>query len=140
MYFGAEDKELKKREQKRILDRKRKEGERKRKIIAKVPPASTSAVYSITYSENSVSQPKTITRRHGQKIVAALGYDTCTLPLFRNTIQRSRKKARKEYVESAMTEFKPDYPLVVHWDGKLLSESFGLGKVERLSVCVRKWH
>ncbi|GBM31684.1 hypothetical protein AVEN_101297-1 [Araneus ventricosus] len=35
-----------------------------------------------------------------------------------------------------MTEFKPDYPLVDHWGGKLLPESFGLGKVERLPVYV----
>ncbi|GBM33648.1 hypothetical protein AVEN_203689-1 [Araneus ventricosus] len=35
-----------------------------------------------------------------------------------------------------MTEFKPDYPLVTHWDGKLLLESFGLRNVERLPVYV----
>ncbi|GBM77262.1 hypothetical protein AVEN_109488-1 [Araneus ventricosus] len=35
-----------------------------------------------------------------------------------------------------MTEFKPDYPLVFHWDGKLLPESFGLGKVEQLPAYV----
>ncbi|GBO26435.1 hypothetical protein AVEN_198287-1 [Araneus ventricosus] len=54
MYFSGEDKELRKK-QERILDRKRKEEERKRKA----PAASTSAVYSITDSEDSVSQPST---------------------------------------------------------------------------------
>ena len=33
-------------------------------------------------------------------------------------------------------EFHPDYPLVVHWDGKILPDILGLGEVDRLLVLV----
>jgi len=35
-----------------------------------------------------------------------------------------------------MAEFVPDYPLVVHWDGKILPEITGFGEVGRLPVLV----
>jgi hypothetical protein len=67
---------------------------------------------------------------------AALGCDPSTLPLSRSTMQRVRKKARKEHAESTSAEFAPDFPLVVHWDGKILPEISGLGEVDRLPVLV----
>ena len=67
---------------------------------------------------------------------AALGCDPSTLPLSRSTIQRFHKKARKEHTESTKAEFAPDFPLVVHWDGKILPEISGLGEVDQLPVLV----
>lgn len=69
-------------------------------------------------------------------ITAALGHDPSSLPLPRSTIQRIRKKARKEFAEAAVMEYNPNYPLVVHWDGKILPQIFGQGKVNRLPVLV----
>jgi len=69
-------------------------------------------------------------------IAPALGHDPSSLPLSRNTIHRVRKKARQECTASAMAEFVPDYPLVVHWDGKILPEITGIGEVDRLPVLV----
>ena len=47
-----------------------------------------------------------------------------------------RKKARKETAETLINGFSPNYPLVVHWDGKILPEILGSGKVDRLPVLV----
>ena len=49
-------------------------------------------------------------------IAAALGHDPATLPLSRSSFQRVWKKAWKEYVESAMVTFAPEYPLVLGWE------------------------
>lgn len=69
-------------------------------------------------------------------IVAALGHDPSSLPLSRSTIHRMRQKARKEFAEATLAEYNPCCPLVVHWDGKILPEIFGQGKVDRLPILV----
>lgn len=35
-----------------------------------------------------------------------------------------------------MSEFVPDFSLLLHWDGKILPEIFGVGDVDRLPVLV----
>ncbi|KAK0045420.1 hypothetical protein Bpfe_025146 [Biomphalaria pfeifferi] len=69
-------------------------------------------------------------------IAAALGHDPSSLTVSRSTIQRARKKARCEQAADIKVSFKPDYPLVLHWDGKMLPEILGLGEVDRLPVLV----
>lgn len=69
-------------------------------------------------------------------LAAALGHDPSSLPLSRSTIHRVRKKARKDHAEASKAEFAPEYPLVIHWDGKILPEIAGMGKVDRLPVLV----
>lgn len=69
-------------------------------------------------------------------IAAALGCDPASLPISRSSVRRFRKKARKEKAETLKREFVPEYPLVVHWDGKILPEIVGAGKVDRLPVLV----
>ena len=59
-----------------------------------------------------------------------------SLPLSQSSVRRLREKARKEHAESTRAEFAPDFPLVVHWDGKILPEISGLGEVDRLPVLV----
>jgi len=67
---------------------------------------------------------------------AALGHEPSSLPLSRSTIHRMRQQARKEFAEAAVMEYNPCYPIVVHWDGKILPEICGQGKVDRLPVLV----
>jgi hypothetical protein len=69
-------------------------------------------------------------------LAAALGHDPSNLPVSRSTIRRMRKKTRKDHAETVRGEFAPKYPLVMHWDGKILPEIFGEGRVDRLPVSV----
>ena len=69
-------------------------------------------------------------------IAAALGYNPSALPLSRSTIHRVRKKARIEHAGVVRSEYAPEYPLVLHWDGKILPKIFGEGNVDRLPVLV----
>lgn len=69
-------------------------------------------------------------------VAAALGCDPASVSLSRSTVRRMRKNARKEHTESVRADFSPNCPLVVHWDGKILPEIDGVGKVDRLPVLV----
>ena len=69
-------------------------------------------------------------------IAAALGHNPSDLSLSRNTVQRMRKKARLEHTELTKQGFAPKHLLVVHWDGKILPEICGSGKVDHLPVIV----
>ena len=69
-------------------------------------------------------------------IISALGCDPTSLPISRSTIRRVRKKTRKDYAESTRGEFLPEYPLVLHWDSKILPQIVGCGEVHRLPVLV----
>ena len=69
-------------------------------------------------------------------LVAALGKDSSDLPISRTTIQRQRKKARKEFAEDMKRTFQPDHPLMVHWDGKIMPDIIGFKTVDRLPILV----
>ena len=69
-------------------------------------------------------------------MAAALGHDPMKLPLSRSTIQRARKRTRRDVADSVRHEFVPSYPLVVHWHRKALPDMFGEKDVERLAVLV----
>jgi len=69
-------------------------------------------------------------------LAAALGYNPSYLPISRSTIHRRRKEARIKNAINIKTTFTPKYPLVVHWDRKILLLIFGHGKVKRLPVLV----
>jgi len=69
-------------------------------------------------------------------VATALGHDPSSLPLSRSTSHRIRKKIRKECAEAALLEYNPCYPVVVHWNGKILTEIFGQGKVDRLPLLI----
>jgi hypothetical protein len=69
-------------------------------------------------------------------LTVALGHNPSSLSISRSTIQRRRKEARKEHAINTKNTFTPKYPLVVHWDGKILPFVVGHGKVERLPVLV----
>jgi hypothetical protein len=69
-------------------------------------------------------------------LAAALGHDPSSLALSRSTIRRMRKKARREQGDALRAEFVPHCSLIIHWDGKILSEIVGMGHVEHLPVLV----
>ena len=70
-------------------------------------------------------------------MAAALGHDPMKLPLSRSTIQRARKRTRRDVADSVRHEVVPSYPLVVHWDEKAaLPDMLGGKYVERLPVLV----
>ena len=69
-------------------------------------------------------------------IAAALGCDPSALPLSQSTIHRVRKQARQEHAEATRSVFAPEYPLVLHWDGKILPVIFSAGDIDRLHVLV----
>lgn len=69
-------------------------------------------------------------------LASALGHDPSDISISRSTIQRRRKMARKELNCLIQNTFSPNYPLVVHWDGKMLPNIVGTGKIDRLPVLV----
>ena len=66
----------------------------------------------------------------------ALGHDPSTIPLSRQTIRRARQKARREAVLTLQESFRPNVPLTVHWDGKLVADEPGNERFERLPILV----
>lgn len=81
-----------------------------------------------------------ITDREAMRLIiplaAAFGQDPASLSISRSTIRRSRKKARTEMDFHIRESFTRNYPLVVHWDGKILPDIVDNKKVDRLPVLV----
>lgn len=69
-------------------------------------------------------------------IAAALGENPSALSISRTTIQRARKKGREDFAKHIKETFKPEFPLLVHWDGKILPEIIGSEKIDRLPIVV----
>ena len=67
---------------------------------------------------------------------SSIGHDVGNIALSRSTLQRKRKKMRIEQAEDLKQAFSGSCPLVVHWDGKLMSNLEGSGQIDRLPVCV----
>jgi hypothetical protein len=66
----------------------------------------------------------------------SMGVEINSLALNRSTIRVQRQKLRFELSSKVKADFKPDVPLVVHWDGKLLQELTGNEHIDRLPVLV----
>lgn len=69
-------------------------------------------------------------------VMDAMGQDPADVPISRSTISRKRKHAQKAIAQKIRKEFIPADPMVVHFDGKLLENPNGSGKVERLPTLV----
>ena len=41
-----------------------------------------------------------------------------------------------EHAEAARSEFVPEYPLVLHWDEKILPENYAAGNVDHMPVLI----
>ena len=68
--------------------------------------------------------------------VSNLGYDPEEMRVSYSTIRRKRQEFRKEVSAALKSELKLDFPLVIHWDGKLLEDISGEEIVDRLPVLV----
>jgi len=66
----------------------------------------------------------------------SLGQKVQPLSLNRSSIRRSRNKHRKAIAAQIQTDFDSQFPLIVHWDGKLISDIVGTETVDRLPVIV----
>ena len=66
----------------------------------------------------------------------SLGQDIRPMSLNRSTIRRQRQLHRKATSNEIKDQFDPKFPLIVHWDGKLLPDLTGTKKVDRLPVLV----
>ncbi|KAK4318004.1 hypothetical protein Pmani_010957 [Petrolisthes manimaculis] len=64
----------------------------------------------------------------------SLGQEIQPLALNRSSIRRQRQQHRKSTSEEIRDKFDPKFPLIVHWDGKLLPDLIGTGIVDRLPV------
>ena len=53
-----------------------------------------------------------------------------------SSVYRQREKQRNERAKSVKQNFHPDPNLTLHWDGKIVPDITGNGKVERIAVIV----
>ena len=70
-------------------------------------------------------------------VAKALGHPLDDMALSRSTIRRSRMAIRKEVAEADKDNFSVEFPLLLHWDGKLLLDiAGGQETVDRIAVLV----
>ncbi|GBM78677.1 hypothetical protein AVEN_178197-1 [Araneus ventricosus] len=69
-------------------------------------------------------------------IAAALGEDTSSLSISHSTVHRVRKKGRSESVDVIAKNYAPKYPIIIHWDSKILPYIVGIEIVHHLPVIV----
>lgn len=105
-----------------------------KKKLEKPPPIFTSSVVA-TLDRVNVSD------RQAMFIVGsvakALGTELDNVPLSRSTIRRKRNEKRETIAELDKASFCPLFPLVLHWDGKLLPDIVsGVEKVDRVAIIV----
>lgn len=115
----------------------------------KVPSSSATSLSSAKRAKNIISSPEVagaldrmnIPDRAAMFVVAsvakALGHPLNDLTLSRSSIRRARMTIRNEVSETDKEYFSTDYPLLLHWDGKMLPD-IGGGKqtVDRIAVLV----
>lgn len=99
---------------------------------------STSRIF--TQNVTSALDRNKITNREAVRLIfplaAAAGCNPASLPLSRSTIRRERKKARTDFYSNIKETFGPTYPLVIHWDGKILPHLTTNKNIKRLSILV----
>lgn len=88
---------------------------------------------------SSLDRTKT-SDRHAVQIIApiihASGENLEEYSINRSSLRRYRQKHRSEVSSLLKSEFNPQKPLVLHWDGKLMADLTGDEKVDRLPIIV----
>jgi hypothetical protein len=69
-------------------------------------------------------------------VIQATGHNIEHFSISRSSIRRYRQKNRLEFSLKLKSEFNPQKPLVLHWDGKLMQDLTGDNKVDRLPIIV----
>lgn len=65
-----------------------------------------------------------------------VGCDPSTYNVNTSSIRRQRIKCRQKIAESLKSVFKPEVPLTIHWDGKMIEDISGHEIVDRLPILV----
>ena len=100
---------------------------RKRATINIVTPDVAAALDRAKVSDRKAALLITATAQ-------SLGHNADDLTINRSSIHRSRERCRVNLNAHLKEQFMPTVPLVVHWDGKLLSDLTGKEMVDRLPV------
>ncbi|KAE9528104.1 hypothetical protein AGLY_012526 [Aphis glycines] len=66
----------------------------------------------------------------------SLGCNANNIAINRSIIRRNRVFLRQKVSDDIKVSFKPDCPLTVHWDGKILPDITGKDNVDRLPILV----
>jgi hypothetical protein len=69
-------------------------------------------------------------------VLQRLGHDPQNFNISYSSIRRQRIKYRQSVAQCLKNDFKPNVPLTIHWDGKLLEDITGKQSVERLPILV----
>jgi len=69
-------------------------------------------------------------------VLQNLGHDPAEYKLSYSSIRRERIKHRQAIAENLKADFRPDVPLTIHWDGKILPDITGKESVDRLPILV----
>lgn len=100
--------------------------------------SNTSTV--LTKNVTSALNRSKVTDRQAVHLLAAtahsLGHSVDEMTISRSSIRRMRITHRQQCATDIKHQFITDSPLIVHWDGKLLPDITGRGKVDRLPVIV----
>jgi len=90
---------------------------------------------------SSLDRTKTSDRRAMQiiaPVVQATGQNIDDYNLNRTSIRQYRQTHRATFSFMLKSEFRPQEPMVLHWDGKLMYDLTGDEKVDRLPIIVSK--
>lgn len=81
-----------------------------------------------------------VSSRNGALILGAtaqaLGHDPKTIKFSRESLRAQRMKHRAKISEDIKLYFKPDVPLTIHWDGKMLPALTSKKLVDRMAIIV----
>lgn len=81
-----------------------------------------------------------VTDRNAAKVlvptITKLGDDPSKYNVNPSSIRRQRMKFRQSIAENLKTSFRPQVPLTIHWDGKMLEDITGREMVDRLPILV----
>lgn len=69
-------------------------------------------------------------------VIQSLGMDISQVNVSRSTIRRTRMSSRISDFKTIKDNFIKQKPMIVHWDGKLMTDLVGHKKVDRLPVIV----
>lgn len=88
---------------------------------------------------SSLDRTKTSDRQAVQiiaPIIQATGHNVPDFSINRSSIRRYRQKHRVILSSQLKSDFNPQKPMVLHWDGKLMEDLTGDEKVDRLPIIV----
>lgn len=109
-------------------------------LLESPPPKRQRGTISITSGVAAALDRTSMSDRSASRVLVPfakqLGQNVGKLSLSPSAIRAARMKNRKERAFEIKKAFRPDFPLIVHWDGKLMEDITGRGKIDRLPILV----